>query len=144
VPERDHLDGLAKFVAVFETPGFSFGQWSESRETRPGVREMPYYIFSQGAEDFRAAVGRTGWVKPFDWGAWLQTPEGKSLKEDRDAVARADVPQLGKLLTAIIRSERFSEGSFAGAFESGLLTAICRRCAFLRDEATANDKGRGF
>ena len=122
---------LAAFVAVFEAPGFSFGSWSEPREHRPGVTSMPYYVRSQGAEDFLAAVGRTGWVKPFDWGAWLQTPEGQAMKNDRDAVARADRVQLGRLLTAIIRSDRFSEGSIAGAFESGLLTAICRRCAAL-------------
>jgi hypothetical protein len=35
------------------------------------------------------------------------------------------------LLTAIVRSDRFVEGSIEGAFESGLLAAICRRAAVL-------------
>ena len=32
---------------------------------------------------------------------------------------------------AILRSERFTDGSIAGALESGLLTAIVRRAAEL-------------
>ncbi len=129
--DPDHLAAIAAFVPIFETAGFVFGAWSELREARPGVQEMPYYIFSQPAKDFLAAVGRAGLVTPFDWGAWLATPEGKSLKEDRAAVTRADIGQLSRLLTAIIRSDRFCEGSIAGAFESGLLTAIVRRIAEL-------------
>ena len=38
------------------------------------------------------------------------------------------------LLTAIIRSDRFTEGSIAGAFESGLLARIARRAASLLEE----------
>jgi len=46
-------------------------------------------------------------------------------------VAAATPEQLAMLLTAIVRSDRFVEGSIAGAFESGLLVAICRRAATL-------------
>jgi hypothetical protein len=46
-------------------------------------------------------------------------------------VAGATQEELAKLLTAIIRSDRFVEGSLEGAFESGLLAAICRRAAVL-------------
>jgi hypothetical protein len=35
------------------------------------------------------------------------------------------------MITAIVRSDRFVEGSMAGAFESGLLAAISRRAAAL-------------
>ena len=45
--------------------------------------------------------------------------------------------QLQKLLTALIRQDRFVTGALAGAFESGLLTAIVRRVEQLRLAATA-------
>ena len=63
--------------------------------------------------------------------AWLETPRGRALAWDRDALATATPDELRKLLTAIVRSDRFTEGSFAGAYESGLLLAIARRAAKL-------------
>jgi hypothetical protein len=45
------------------------------------------------------------------------------------AIATPD--QLTELLTAIIRSDRFVEGSIAGAFDSGLLGRIACRAAVL-------------
>jgi uncharacterized protein DUF6508 len=47
-----------------------------------------------------------------------------------------DRDQLAWLLTAIIRSDRFVEGSIAGAFESGLLARIARRAAVLLAEGS--------
>jgi Family of unknown function (DUF6508) len=66
----------------------------------------------------------------FDWRSWLESGEGSALRTPV-AVAGATQEQLAKLLTAIIRSDRFVEGSMEGAFESGLLAAICRRAAML-------------
>ena len=43
----------------------------------------------------------------------------------------ATADDLARLLTAIVRSDRFSEGSINGAFESGLLARIARRAATL-------------
>ena len=43
--------------------------------------------------------------------------------------------QLQKLLTTVIRQDRFVTGALAGAFESGLLTAVVRRVEQLRLEA---------
>lgn len=46
--------------------------------------------------------------------------------------------QLAKLLTVVIRQDRFVKGALNGAFESGLLTAIAGRAAELVEQ---NDKG---
>jgi hypothetical protein len=35
--------------------------------------------------------------------------------------------QLAKLLTALIRENRFNEGALGDSFESGIMTAIARR-----------------
>ena len=52
-----------------------------------------------------------GWVKQFDWSAWMGTPEAKRLTECRDLVASATHDQLANLLTVYIRDERFNEGT---------------------------------
>ena len=68
---------------------------------------------------------------------WLQTEEGAALRDRPEALATASPDELRKLLTAIIRSDRFVEGSIVGAFESGLLARIARRASALLLEAQA-------
>ena len=53
--------------------------------------------------------------------------EGRTLRDDPDSLEAASPMQLAQLITAIVRSDRFVEGSIEGAFESGLLARIARR-----------------
>lgn len=138
-PLVDRLRELADIEAVIEAASESdFGTWSTPPPTGD-VSYLPQYAFGPVGKAFLAVVGRGGWVFPFDWGAWLATPEGAALQggEAAEAVARATPLQLARLLTAIVRSDRFVEGSIAGAFESGLLLGISRRAADLASHRSA-------
>ena len=120
------LRALADLVPVLEAPDADFGHWFRP-PPKDGVLSMGWYELGPAGEAFRAAAA--GWILPgFDWRAWLETEEGSGLPKP-EAVAAATPEQLAMLLTAIVRSDRFVEGSIAGAFESGLLAAICRRAA---------------
>ncbi len=55
----------------------------------------------------------------------------RALLEDPAAVASASAEDLGRMLTALVRSERFGDGTLEAAFERGILTAIARRAAEL-------------
>jgi hypothetical protein len=88
--------------------------------------------------EYLSSGARAGWVVVgFDWMTWLQTEEGAALRDRPEALASASPDELAKLLTAIIRSDRFVEGSIVGAFESGLLVRIARRASALLHEAQA-------
>lgn len=65
---------------------------------------------------------------------WLQTPAGQELATDPAAITRASSADLARLVTAIVRGDRFSEGNLAGAVEHGFVAAICRRAAALLAE----------
>jgi len=122
------LRALADLAPILEAPDADFGHWF-TPPPKDGVLSMGWYEFGPAGEAFRAAAA--GWILPgFDWRAWLETEEGSGLRKP-EAVAAATPEQLAMLLTAIVRSDRFVEGSIAGAFESGLLAAICRRAAVL-------------
>ena len=130
----ERLRPLADLVPILESPAADFGRW-ETPAPVGDVHRMPYFVFGPTADAFRAAVASGGWiVMGFEWGAWLQTAEGVALRDRPEALAAASPDQLGWLLTAIVRSDRFVEGSIAGAFESGLLARIARRAAALLDE----------
>jgi hypothetical protein len=128
------LNALATLTPILESAGADFGHWVVQPPAN-GVQSVPYYSFGPTAQAFRAAVARGGWVIiGFDWMTWMATEEGGALRDQPKALALATPDQLARLLTAIIRSDRFVEGSIAGAFESGLLAQIARRAAALLAE----------
>ena len=90
---------------VFERADFQLGTWAGG-ENVDGVIQMPYYSLGPEAERFISMAYEFGWVTPFDWGTWAQTPEGQRLSAGGDAVAAATPDDLARLLTTLIRSER--------------------------------------
>jgi len=131
---RSRLEALAAFADELAAPDFDAGHWhdSEVRQTSDGeVRTMPWFELSDRAGAFARTAAGNGWVQPFDWMAWLDTDEAKALRDDRAVLASATPAQLQHLLTAVIRSERFSDGSLEWAFQSGLMAAIARRARTL-------------
>jgi hypothetical protein len=133
VTHADRLRALADLVLILEAPDTDFGHWCVPPPV-DGVHHLPYFVFGPAAEAWRAGVGRGGWViAGFDWRSWMET-EGGAFRDQPEAVGSATSEQLAKLLTAIVRSDRFVEGSIAGAFESGLLARISRRAAALLAE----------
>jgi hypothetical protein len=109
--DRDRLLLLARHLDAFQPPDYTFGDWEPSWTD--------------------ADAG--GWVTPFDWPTWLASDEGQALSRHPEAVARASADDLGRLLTACVRADRFSEGTLGWAYESGLLTAILRRAKVLAE-----------
>ena len=134
----ERLRHLADLGPILDSADAAFGSWTAPTPDG-GVTRLPYYTFGPAGEAFLGGVGRGGWVFPFDWGSWLQTDGGRALQARPEALAAAAPIQLARLLTAIVRSDRFVEGSIAGAFESGLLAGIARRAAALLTELEGGD-----
>ena len=124
----DRLDALAEFLPKFESPDFEFGRM----ESPPGA--MPFYVLSDTASKFHKTCYQMKWVQPFDWSKWKDSPEAIKLRDEPSALEQATPEQLERLLTVLIRQDRFVEGALGGAYESGLLTRIIRRAAALVEE----------
>lgn len=132
---KEQLDGPAAFLPHFENPDFSFGKWDGGQEIEPHRFQMPYFGYSEVANHFIQATYDLKWLDgTFDWGAWMKTDEATSLRDNPEAMAAATPDQLSKLLTVLVRQDRFSEGALDGAYKAGLVTAICRRAAALLGE----------
>ena len=135
---RARLRRLAAFLPVFEAPGFEFGSWAPTTTT-DGTTQMPHYMLGAEAEEFAFSAHELGWVMDFDWMAWAQSDEGRALLAGGDALVAATPDELVRVLTTVIRSERFGEGQLATAFESGLLTAVLRRVVALIHDSGLGD-----
>jgi hypothetical protein len=136
---RERLLALAAFLPLFEEPGFVFGFWHGGEQVSPGVLAIPYFSLGATASSFVHMAYDQGWVlTDFNWPAWKGTEEAITLRDNPAALEKASPDQLAKLLTVVIRQDRFAEGALNSAFESGLLTAIARRAAALVEQ---DDKG---
>ena len=124
---------LAGWVPRLASPDLDFGHWVISEPDQDGVMQMPWFDYGPEARRFMAEVSGAGFVQPFDWMAWMNTPEARALVADPNRVATVDAEVLRRLLTSIIRGDRFIEGNVVGAFESGMLLAIARRAQALLD-----------
>ena len=123
---KERLNALAGFVQALEAPDFEFG----SMESPPGT--MPYYILSEVASDFLQVCYDMDWVQPnFDWVEWKDSDEATRLRDDPSTLEYATTEQLERLLTVLIRQDRFVEGALGSAFDSGLLLRIVRRAGVL-------------
>lgn len=131
---RASLEIIADTLPLLESPDFTPGAWHHSWRRPDGVIVMPWFEYSAQADEFRTAVGRSGLLRPdLAWPDWAGTPDAIALRTDRDALAQATPDQLGRLLTMLIREDRFNEGALAESFESGLMTAVARRARALAD-----------
>lgn len=132
---KQRLHSLAAFLPIFKQQDFAFGTWSESKDVEPRVFTMPDFRLSKHANAFFHSAYDLGWVlRDFNWPQWAQTTEAAGLRDDPAKMAHATPDQLFQLITIVIRQDRFCDGALESAFESGLLTAICRRAAHLESE----------
>jgi hypothetical protein len=137
----DRLDALTAFLPIFEDLGFSFGSWVGGKPMPHQLSNTPSFVPSDPAQAFVRVAHDTGWVlADLDWKSWKNSAEARELVDAPEALARATPEQLAKLLTALVRQERFVEGSLAQAFDLGILVAILRRAdALLREVRTEEE-----
>ncbi len=128
--DMERLRALVPFLSKFEEPGFEFGQ----------VCSAFHSDLSPVAIDFVLTCSKAGWIwndKDFDgtewrsWVDWMGSDEARRLRDDPSALDSATPGQLGRLLTTLIRQDRFVTGALIDAFESGLLLKLLRRVAVL-------------
>jgi hypothetical protein len=71
-------------------------------------------------------------IVDFDWASWDEGREkGRDPEFDFDSV---DLLTKCKLITAIVRNDRFCEGALASAFESGLILKVLKSIQKTVDE----------
>jgi hypothetical protein len=124
------LRALARYLPALENPDFHAGAFAPVQKTESGALIMPYVVYSDVVEDFVKAAYEHGCVLiGFRWAEWAHATEAQALCHDPSKLARATPERLLRLLTAIIRQDRFCEGVLLHAFETGLMFGIVRRAA---------------
>lgn len=135
---QQRLSALAAFTSLFSDPSFESGVWRGSLVDRD---QMPWFDLDDKVTEFLKTLYDYGWVQDFDWIQWMRTEEAQRLANDPAALEVATTVQLAKVLTVSARRDRFSEGSFAADFKSGLIARIVKRATALLNQMEAASDG---
>lgn len=102
----------------------SFGQWSGGEKDGEGAIRFPYCVPGPIVSQFVEIVYAIPIIISFDWGSW---DEGRKIASDENFdFDTTDLLTKCKLITAIVRNDRFCEGALVSAFESGLILKILK------------------
>lgn len=126
------LDLLLKIEKVKK-----FGELSERAKKllKEGVIDMHPYNEHEIVEQFRDVVYSIPIMIDFDWGSWDEGREMVSNENfDYDSI---DIPTKCKIITAIVRNDRFCDGVLFSYFESGVMLKILKS---LHKQLTFNSK----
>jgi hypothetical protein len=137
--QRERLARLAAFGPRLAKEGI--GHWpaaeKQSKNTQqnlPLVVEIKSFPHTPAAEEFYRYCYDDGWVLGiFDWPACANEAEGASYLENVELIKAADLGTLSRLLTVILRQERFNEGGIADSWNRGIIPAILARAAELSE-----------
>lgn len=102
----------------------SFGEWAGGDTNEEGVIQFPYFMPTNIVSRFLKILYSIPIIIAFDWGAW---DEGRKIASDATFnLDNTDLLTKCKLITAIVRNDRFCEGALVSAFESGLILQILK------------------
>ena len=108
------MDWRALWEAVDSLPVEGpFATWSGGSDG-----QLPYPVYPRPVEELRERIGELGIVVAFDWMDWDGV---RRYKDDPASLQAAPVTDAVRLLIAILRSERFTDGSIEGALHSAVI-----------------------
>lgn len=102
-----------------------FGDDAEAMKLlEKGIIDMNPYEEHEIVQQFRDVVYAIPIMIDFDWGSW---DEGrKMVSDDNFDYDSIDIPTKCKIITAIVRNDRFCSGALVGAFESGMMLKVLK------------------
>lgn len=102
-----------------------FGDYTEAMKSlEKGIFIMDPYEEHHVVEQFRKVVYAIPVMIDFDWPAW---DEGRKIvSDDNFDYDSIDIPTKCKIISAIVRNDRFCSGRLVSAFETGMMLKVLR------------------
>lgn len=104
--------------------------WTESTRRADGVLVLGYPVYCDEWDRVHRALGGVHAIVPFAWPDWPDLPRYHGGGDLSSAPAADAV----RLITAVVRSERFGDGSIAAALGNGLFRSALARLRRWHDE----------
>ena len=100
----------------------NFGEFRDGNKIGCNTTTMPYWEYSEIVQKFIKAVYDIPIIISFDWMSW---EEGQQiLKDDEFDYDTIDTPTKCKLITVIVRNDRFNDGYLIWAFRTNRINKL--------------------
>ena len=109
----------------------SWGEMITESKTEPGTMVWPYPDEDPLIREFIELWYEKNLVVPFDWGDWQEGRDWYANTDD-SKYDTLDYETALKLLTAVIRNDRFNDGAILRSFESGDFPKIINKFTALK------------
>ncbi len=118
--DKKHWQPLLDLIPEIKST-VKFGEMVCQKD-KEGEEIMPYYALSPVVEKFLSLVYELNIIVVFKWFAWN---EGKKIfaNESFDYTS-IDIPTKCKLITVIVRNDRFCDGVLVSNFQSGVILKL--------------------
>lgn len=100
------------------------GKVISRKQAADGTQLMPWYEYNETVHEFMDTIRETGWL---DYG--YDPVDAQKLLMDEEVIARATIPQIRQMLTAVVRGERFCDGWWMSIIDEGNVRRVLERLA---------------
>lgn len=119
----DDWKPLLSLIPEIEKTTF-FGECVPSKQMGENGYSFPYWSSAPVVDRFLKRVYSMPVIVHFKWSAW---DDGREMAFDEDFDFNSiNIASKCKLITAIVRSDRFSDGALIEAFDSGLILKLLK------------------
>jgi len=127
---KENIDNILKYLPLFEDKANKF--FFEAPQDEPGVVVLPFYLPTIVGLKFYEDLYKERFVTKFRWMDWIAEAGEYSASDEK--LSKADLKDVRRLFTIIVRQDRFCEGLLEETIESGLVLKILRRLKEIREE----------
>ncbi len=134
IPEAQHVEIINAIPREDWQPLFElipeierseeFGEMLGGNDNEKGEMMWPFWVEEEVITRFRDIIYNLPVTVAFNYIEW---DEGREMASEQDFdFDTIDVPTKCKIITAIMRNDRFCDGALISAFESGLMLALLK------------------
>lgn len=127
---KENIDNILKYLPLLEDKANKF--YCEDSQDESGAVVLPFYVLTGIGLKFYEDLYKEGFVTKFRWIDWIAEAGEYSASDEK--LSKADLKDIQRLLTIIVRQGRFCEGLLEETIESGLMLKILKRLKEIREE----------
>ena len=118
-----HIQQLRELTDQIEVPR-TFGNLRVSDNVGEGISSLPYWEENELVSSFKSMAYDIPLLVEYDWPSWKEGRE--ILQKEVEFPYDPDILQLCKLITMMVRADRFNEGFLIEQFENGNVLRLLR------------------
>lgn len=131
----NQITSLTSFIDSFEDPAFQFSvNWPAVKDS-DGYWVSGHTVINPVGRAFVKALIDNGWgIVNFDWGTFVNSSEYQELMMVPNGFNQATPEQIAKVITSILRSDRFSPGWLDNSVNDGTVLRILQRLKMIESQ----------